>query len=242
MEAYQSLGLPINIRKTKVIHQPTPGINAGPPEIKVSGGIIKVVEHFPYLGSHLSQKATIEADIQHRICCASTSFRTLRHRVFDDHNLRKKAKVMVYKAVCITTLIYGREAWVTYRRHLKTLEAFHQRYLRKILHIRWEDRCTNTSVLTEANTASIEAMIMQNQLRLTSHCVRMPDFRLPRHVLFSQLTHGLRTRGGQRKRIKDTAKHYLENGRININTWEDMAADRLLWRRSIHQASGPLRD
>ena len=62
-EAYQSLGLSINIIKTKVIHQPTPGINAGPPEMKVSAGILEVVEHFPYLRSHLSQKATIEAEI-----------------------------------------------------------------------------------------------------------------------------------------------------------------------------------
>ena len=37
-ENYQSLGLSNNIKKNKVIHQPTPGINAGPPEIKVSGG------------------------------------------------------------------------------------------------------------------------------------------------------------------------------------------------------------
>ena len=29
----------------------------------------------------------------------------------------------------------------------------------------------------------------------------------------------------------------MKKGHININTWEDMAADRLLWRRSIHQAA-----
>ncbi|KAI0211639.1 hypothetical protein LSAT2_003497 [Lamellibrachia satsuma] len=40
----------------------------------------------------LYQKATIEADIQHRICCARTSARKLRHRVFDDHNFRKETK------------------------------------------------------------------------------------------------------------------------------------------------------
>ena len=123
-----------------------------------------MVEHFPHLGSHLSQKATIEAEIQHRICCASTSLGKLRHRVFDDLNLRKETKVMIYKTVCITTLLYGSEAWVTYRCHLKTLETFHQRCLRKMLHIRWEDRRTNASVLTEANTISIEAKIMQDQL------------------------------------------------------------------------------
>ena len=114
-----------------------------------------------------------------------------------------------------------------------------------MLHIRWEDHRTNasilteantTSILTEANTTSIEAMIKPNQLRSTDHCVRMPDSRLPRQVLFSQLTHGLRTFCGQRKRFKGTAKHYMKKGHININTWEDTAADRLLWRRSIHRA------
>ena len=52
--------------------------------------------------------------------------------------------------------VYESEAWVTYRCHLKTLEKFHKRCLRKILCIRWEDRCTNASVLMEANTTSIE--------------------------------------------------------------------------------------
>ena len=106
-----------------------------------------------------------------------------------------------------------------------------------MLHIQWEDHRTNASVLTKANTTSFEAMITQNQLRWTGHSVRMPDSRLPRQVLFSQLTHGLRIRGWQRKIFEDTAKHYIKKDHININTWEDMAANPLLWRRSIHQAS-----
>ena len=72
---------------------------------------------------------------------------------------------------------------------------------------------------------------------VTGHCVRMPDYRIPRQIRFAQLTHGFRTRGGQRKRFKDSAKHYVKKGHINVNTWKDMAADRLLWRRSIHQAA-----
>ena len=75
-EAFQSLGLPINIRKTKIIYQPSPGKIEGPPDIKISGTNLEAVEHFPYIGSHLSQKTTIEAEIQHHICCASTSFST----------------------------------------------------------------------------------------------------------------------------------------------------------------------
>ena len=112
-------------------HIPTQSRVDGPPDIKISGTILEMVEHFPYLGNHLSQKVTIEAEIQHRKCCASTSFRKMWNRIFDNHNLRKYTKVVVYKAVCITTLLYGSEAWVTYRCHLKTLEKFHQRCLRR---------------------------------------------------------------------------------------------------------------
>ncbi len=93
-------------------------------------------EKIPYLGSHLSQKATFEADIQHRICCASTSFRKRRNQGFDNHNLRKDTKVMAYNAFCIDILLYGSEAWVTHRCHLKTFDKFHQSCLIKTLCIR----------------------------------------------------------------------------------------------------------
>jgi len=44
----------------------------------------------------------------------------------------------------------------------------------------------------------------------------------------------MRTRGGQRKRFKDAAKHYMKKGQIDISAWELMAVDRPLWRRNIY--------
>ncbi|XP_076053663.1 uncharacterized protein LOC143032667 [Oratosquilla oratoria] len=74
----------------------------------------------------------------------------------------------VYNAVVIPTLLYASETWTTYRRHLDTLEKFHQRCLRSILNISWEDRRTNVSVLKAAKATSIEAHIIKSQLRWTS--------------------------------------------------------------------------
>jgi len=68
-------------------------------------------------------------------------------------------------------------------------------------------------------------MVMQNQLCWAGHCIRMSDNRLPGQVLYSHLTHSTRTRGGQRKWFKETAKHYMKKGQIDINAEELKTAD-----------------
>ncbi|KAJ3606704.1 hypothetical protein NHX12_026223 [Muraenolepis orangiensis] len=164
----------------------------------------------------LSSKAVIDDEIHHRLSCASGAFSRLRKRVFENRDLQAKTKILVYKAVVLPTLLYGSEAWTTYSRHLKALEAYHQRSLRKILRISWEDRRTNTSVLEEADIPTITATIAQNQLRWTGHVIRMPDSRLPKQVLYSQLVKGKRAPGGQKKRYKDNIKTNLKKCHIDL--------------------------
>ena len=48
-EAYQSLELSINIRNNKIIYQSAPGNIGEPPDIKISGASLEVVEHIPYI-------------------------------------------------------------------------------------------------------------------------------------------------------------------------------------------------
>ena len=45
----------------------------------------------------------------------------------------------VYRAVVLTTLLYGSESWVTYRNHLKLLKRFHQCCLRSVVNIHWNN-------------------------------------------------------------------------------------------------------
>ncbi|XP_076056334.1 uncharacterized protein LOC143034284 [Oratosquilla oratoria] len=129
-------------------------------------------------------------------------------------------KIIVYKAVVIPTLLYDAEAWL-YARHIKALEKFHQRCLRRLLGISWHDRRTNTSVLKEAHSQSIEAAITHHILRWAGHVNRMPDYRLPKQVLYAQMTYGKRSRGGQRKRYKDVIKRCLDHCNINTDSWEE---------------------
>ena len=225
-------GLAISIKKTEVLYQPPPRAEHANPSIHIRGQQLKSVQSFRYLGSTLSSSATIDDEITHRISQANASYGRLRSRVFNDHDIRLETKIRVYESVVLSSLLYGCETWTMYSRHLKTLERFHQRKLRTIMRIRWQDLVPNTEVLTRAQSTSIEAKVAKTQLRWTGHVVRMPDDRLPKKILYCELEQGKRSVGGQRKRFKDTLKATLKKCHIEPNTWEDTAADRAKWRQS----------
>ena len=189
------------------------------------------VDRFPYLGSYLSNSANIDVEIQHRIRCACFSYSRLKHRVFSERGFRTATKILVYKAVILTTLLYGCETWVAYRRHMKVLEQFQQRILRYILGVHWQDRITNASILEQADTTSIEAHIVKSQLSWTGHVRRMPDTRVPKQLLYAELSSGKRKIGGQWKRYKDQLKANLKKCEMELQ-WENRADDRTCWRRT----------
>ncbi len=149
----------------KVLHQCPPYQPAIQPNIKVDNTTLEYVDHFPYLGSIISSKADIDSEVNHRLSCASGAYAKLRRRVFDDRDLSAQTKLLVHRAVILPTLLYGAESWTTYSRHLRAMEQYHQRSLRKILRSSWKDRRTNISILEEADTTSITTTVMQYQLR-----------------------------------------------------------------------------
>ncbi|CAE1176865.1 unnamed protein product [Acanthosepion pharaonis] len=55
---------------------------------------------------------------------ASASFGRLHLQVFSNSNLRFTTKAAVYRAVVVSTLLYGCECWTLYRRQIKLLETY----------------------------------------------------------------------------------------------------------------------
>ena len=156
--------------------------------------------------------------------------------IWNNKHLKKATKISVYRTVVLTTLLYGSESWVTYRHRLRLLESFHQRCLRSILNIHWSDYITNVEVLQQAGITSIEAMLMKTQLRWAGHVSRMEDHRLPKIVLYGELSTGHRVRGAPKKRYQDSLKKSLSTCHIDHRQWSALAADRGAWWHAVHQS------
>ena len=148
------------------------------------------MEHFTSLGSVISNDATVNKDLDNRLSKASSSFGRLSKRVWQSHSLRFSTKLQVYRAVFDTTFLNGAETWVLYRKQFRLLKRFHQRCLRSILGIQWQDHVSNEEVFKRASLPSIESILLKVQLRWAGHVIRMEDFRMPKAVFFSKLQEG----------------------------------------------------
>ena len=203
VRASKSFGLTISIQKTEVLYQPVPGTIYFKPQITVEDAALKVTNVFTYLGSKIANDGQLDTEINCRIAKASASFGKLHSRVWSSHDLKLNTKVEVYNVVVLSTLLYAAETWTLYQRHIKKLEAFHQRCLRAICGIKWQNLVSDLEVLQRCKTISIETNIRHRQLRWCGHIARMSDQRLAKQLLYGELKTGKRPQGRSRKRYKD---------------------------------------
>ena len=80
-------------------------------------------------------------------------------------------------------------------------------------------------------------MLLKIQLRRAGHVSRMEDRRLPKIILYGELSTGHRDQGATRKRYKDTLKTSLATCIIDYRQWTIQAANRTNWRHTVYQAS-----
>ena len=171
--AAKNLGLTISLKKTEVLYQPSPREAHSSPHMSINCTNLNAVEYLTYLGSVIFNGATVSKDLDNGLSKASSSFGRLSKRVWLSQSVCLSTKIEVYRAVAILTLLYDAEIWVVYRKQIRLLERFHQRCLRSILGLKWQDHVSNKEVLKKANLPSIVPILLLVQLRWAGHVSRM---------------------------------------------------------------------
>ena len=124
-----------------------------------------------------------------------------------------------------------------YGRHIKKLDQFHLRCLRKILRVSWKDHVPKQEILRRAKLPGIEAMLNLAQLRWSGHVSRMNADRLPKLLFYAELAMGKSHVGSQRKRYKNTLKSTLKAYNIPVNKGQELAKDCPAWRTAARKGS-----
>ena len=133
--ACKEFRLTISLRKTNILAQGA----ESPPVNTINNIELEVADTFTYLGSTVSSLTSLDAEISCTIAKAPAVMAKLNKRVWGNDLLSERTKMCVYQACVLSTLLY----------------AFHLHCLRRLLHIRWQDRVTNTEVLERAGRASV---------------------------------------------------------------------------------------
>ena len=105
--------------------------------------------------------------------------------------------------------------------------------LRSIINIKWQDRVTNLVVFDRVEMSSIEVMVIKNQLQWLGHVIRRDNHRLPKQLLYRELSSGKRNIGRPRKRFKDCVRSLLTHTGIHPKNVEHETSDRTKWRSLI---------
>ena len=139
-----------------------------------------------------------------------------------------------YSAAVLTILLYGGESWTVHKRHIKQLESFHVRCLRKILNVHWQYKIPDTEILERSHCVSIQAMLIHQQLRWTGYVCRMEDYRLPKRVLYGELSIGSRCMSwGPTKALQGSVKE--DSSPLQPWCWQWHVGNCCTWPLSLAQ-------
>ena len=229
-------GMRISAKKTEVLHFQRPAANAPAPHPQLTLGAapLRAVDHAKYLGSQYSADGSIDKEITARLSAANGAAARL-HNFWRRGRVGAQRKLTFYKSAVMTVLLYGAESWPTTAAQLQRLEVFHQRRLREILRIRWEDHVPNGAVHVLAGVPSIAATVAARRLTWLGHIARMVDTRLVKQLLFSQQP-GRRHRERPRltlRRVLEQDVRGLHGGQPNGRSWYVESQDRKHWQQAV---------
>lgn len=237
---FDTFGLTMSYPKTETMHTTqslsSSSSSSTPSKCIVKGHPLKAVNHFQYLGSFISDNGQIDKEISSRISKASFAVKKLKKSVWTQKDLTIHTKLAVYKAVVLTTLLYGCETWCTKKTHIERLETFHTRNLRMLLGIMYSDHVNNHIVRQKAGMMEpVKVLIQLNRLRWLGHVERMEDSRIPKQVLHSHFTEGKRKPGHPNKRWVDCVRDDLKCFDILEKDWAKLCLNREHWRQLLYK-------
>eukprot|EP00752_Nemacystus_decipiens_P005560 g5031.t1 len=151
-------------------------------------------DRIPIPGRLVNERGDLTREINHRSKAAWACFKRYKTELFDRPGAPFGLKARLLKAEAMEALLYGCVTRSPRRDHYRLLRTtHHQLLLRVIGHRRKRGthrQLSYAQALKRAGCQSVEATIRQRRLLFAGAVARQPDKRLPKRLMFGELTGG----------------------------------------------------
>ena len=236
------IGLEAKEAKTKAMVQSRVGRDVD--FVDIGDLLIEVVDHFKYLGSHISHDNTIDMELHARTTSANKAFWSLND-IFKSKSVSHALKIQLYTCIIRPIATYGCETWTLTKRHEAKLDVFQNSILRRIYGPIFDEEVQawrmrhNAELRERSRLPLLSGYVRSMRLRWAGHVARMDEASLCRQVMEGRPL-GRRPVGRPRLRWQDTVVSDLRLlGIVNPNDWIQLAQDRRGWRNLVLAAKDP---
>ena len=162
----QKIGLVINKKKTEFMTNTSCKKN-----LTLNNEDIKFANDFTHLGSKM---VSTERDVKRRLSLPWSEFWKLE-RLWRSKTTHLELKIKLFKATCLSILIYGCEGWTLTKKLEDKLKSFTTSCYRIILGIKRMDFISDEEVLKTVKQNLLIQLIQQRQLHFLGHFLRKPE-------------------------------------------------------------------
>jgi len=183
------------------------------------------------LGSTITAGGRSITEIKTRIIALATAAMTKLNTIWKSRDVSTATKIKLFKALVISTLLYGCETWTLNAEMEKRLQAFEMKSFRKILRISYTEHKTNDFVWTTVNQHAgqqepLLSTIKRRKLAWYGHVTHHDS--LSKTILQGYMD-GKRKRGRPRKTWIDNIKEWTTT--TAVSQLNEIAQDRDHWKR-----------
>ena len=174
-------------------------------------GLIKVVDHFRYLGAFCGADGTNVGELNSRVGMASAASREL-DRVWRDRDINLDTKMKFSSARVLSTIMCACGCWTFAERDEAGLNAFDVHCRRWVWRV-WSERVTGISIGYRTGRIRLAAVVGKGRrLRLFGHMRRMDMDRIPKKLYLWKPAHGKRRPGQPKTSASGHPERHQQNG------------------------------
>ena len=203
--------------------------------LKICNKEVMFVDSFTYLGSLITNDGSSSRDITSRIAKAASDMCRLSTPLFRKHSISIRTKINMYRALVVSVLLYGSEAWTTTLADRRRLDVFGMRCQRRLLGVFWQQHVSNQSIRERTKQTTSSSLRRQRRLCWFGHLHRMPSSLPVRRVFdFNHNIHGWKIQRGRPKtRWADSVKHDLHYAGLDSINAAHMVYDIPQWKAFV---------